>query len=82
MLTPRQVELQALSVEDEAADTVLAFVALGGKPDKSGSVSVAKLKTVCKDFGLLVDVDEFLAHHDAQASEDQLEYARFERLLS
>ena len=34
-----------------------AFIALGGKQDKSGEISTEKLRAVIKDFGLTIDID-------------------------
>lgn len=47
----RVVELQVKSGEDGEEDTVLAFAALGGKADKTGSVATERLRTVCKARG-------------------------------
>lgn len=44
----RVVELRVQSLEDAEEDTVLAFAALGGKVDKTGTVPVERLRTVCK----------------------------------
>ena len=34
-----------------------AFIALGGRSDKSGEISTEKLRAVIKDFGLTIDID-------------------------
>lgn len=47
---------------------VEAFVALGGQVDKSGTVATAKLKEVCDDFELTIDIAELVAMYDADQS--------------
>eukprot|EP00241_Pyramimonas_parkeae_P008158 CAMPEP_0114256534 /NCGR_PEP_ID=MMETSP0058-20121206/18212_1 /TAXON_ID=36894 /ORGANISM="Pyramimonas parkeae, CCMP726" /LENGTH=150 /DNA_ID=CAMNT_0001371123 /DNA_START=529 /DNA_END=981 /DNA_ORIENTATION=+ len=62
------------------ADTVDAFIALGGKDDKSGIVKTEKLKKVIKDFGLLVDVDDLLVENNLPPSEF-IDYNEFKQIL-
>ncbi len=49
----RMVEEQCRGVEDAEEDTRLAFAALGGNADGTGSVCAAKMKAVCKARGTL-----------------------------
>ncbi len=43
---------------DDESDTVDAFVACGGKPDKSGNVQRETLTKIIKqDFGLTIDIE-------------------------
>lgn len=41
----------------DESDTVDAFIALGGNPDKTGEISAEKLRGVVKDFGLTIDIE-------------------------
>ena len=38
----------ATAAAGDEGDTILAFVALGGKPDKTGIISAEKLRQTCK----------------------------------
>ena len=38
----------ATAAAGDEGDTILAFVALGGKPDKTGVISAEKLRQTCK----------------------------------
>jgi Ca2+-binding EF-hand superfamily protein len=65
--------IQALVLQKQASlgnekeeQLVSAYVALGGNPDKSGSISGEWLRKVIKeDFGLLIKIDEILEEADA-----------------
>lgn len=41
----------ATAAAGDEGDTILAFVALGGKPDKTGIISAEKLRQTCKVRG-------------------------------
>lgn len=45
-----------------------AFIALGGKPDKTGEISTDKLKAVIKEFGLTIDIVRLIAETDTDRS--------------
>eukprot|EP00002_Diphylleia_rotans_P002899 TRINITY_DN1189_c0_g1_i1.p1 TRINITY_DN1189_c0_g1~~TRINITY_DN1189_c0_g1_i1.p1 ORF type:complete len:136 (-),score=41.35 TRINITY_DN1189_c0_g1_i1:297-704(-) len=47
---------QSVQVDDDS-DTVDAFVAMGGNPDKTGQISVDKLIKTIKEFGLTIDIE-------------------------
>lgn len=49
---------------DDEEDTVGAFVALGGSPDKSGFVSADRLRGTIKDFGLTIDIERLIKEAD------------------
>ncbi|KAL4439819.1 hypothetical protein ABPG75_002820 [Micractinium tetrahymenae] len=63
------------------ADTVEAFVALGGKPDGSGAVSVERLARTLAEFELRIDLPALLAEMDVDA-DGEVSYDEFRRLLS
>lgn len=44
------------SIVPHVFHTVDAFVALGGNEDKTGEISVEKLKMVINEFGLTIDI--------------------------
>lgn len=59
-----------------------AFVACGGKPDKSGHVERSTLVKIIKhDFGLTIDIEELIDAIDADGS-GEIEYEEFKELLS
>lgn len=54
--------------EDEDSDTVEAFIAMGGNFDRSGHVSIQKLKNVVSDFNLTINIDKLIDEHDIDHS--------------
>ena len=66
----RLVELQkATRMEYKPdMDTLEAFVALGGNPDKTGQLDTQKLKTLVLDLGLTVDIDKLIMEADTDGS--------------
>lgn len=67
---------------DDESDMIDAFVACGGKPDKTGHVHRDTLvKIIKKDFGLTIRLEELIAAVDSDGS-GEIEYAEFKRLLS
>jgi len=67
---------------DNEADFLAAFVAMGGHPDRSGTVSSDKLRRVIKDdFGLTFKIDELLEDLDSE-SDGALNYQEFKQLFS
>lgn len=72
----------ASSAKDRAeADTVDAFVALGGNPDKSGKVSTEKLRATIQEFELLLDVDRLIKEVDLDHT-GYLDYQEFASILA
>lgn len=67
--------------EDNESDTIDAFVALGGNPDKTGVIKCDKLSHVIKDFELLIDIDYLLAKADTDGS-GFIDYDEFKELLA
>ena len=65
----------AAQANDET-DTIEAFVALGGNPDKSGEISTDKLKAVITEFQLTIDIDRLIAETDKDGS-GQIDYEEF-----
>ncbi|PRW33173.1 flagellar outer dynein arm light chain 5 [Chlorella sorokiniana] len=63
------------------ADTVAAYVALGGQPDKGGQVSVERLARTLAAFDLRIDLDRLLAEMDLDAN-GSVSYAEFKALLA
>eukprot|EP00241_Pyramimonas_parkeae_P008480 CAMPEP_0114251018 /NCGR_PEP_ID=MMETSP0058-20121206/15031_1 /TAXON_ID=36894 /ORGANISM="Pyramimonas parkeae, CCMP726" /LENGTH=105 /DNA_ID=CAMNT_0001364761 /DNA_START=423 /DNA_END=741 /DNA_ORIENTATION=- len=65
--------------DEDETDTLEAFVALGGAPDKTGGVPMAKLSLLTEEFGLEVGAADLAL----KPSEDGLiDYAQFRTLMS
>lgn len=62
------------------ADTIAAFVALGGNPDKSGQIRGEMLADVCKDLGLTINIQELL-HEIDQDGSGFVDFDEFSALL-
>lgn len=59
-----------------------AFVACGGKPDKTGHVERGTLVKIIKhDFALTIDIEELIDAIDQDGS-GEIEYDEFKQLLS
>ena len=54
--------------QDDESDTIDAFISLGGNADKTGEVSTEKLRSICKDFGLTIDIDRLIRETDTDHS--------------
>lgn len=67
--------------EETDADTVRAFVAVGGEKDKTGSVDAEVLRQACRSFDLSVDVEGLRPDSDDDAA-GALDFDNFEELLS
>eukprot|EP00695_Tsukubamonas_globosa_P002743 TRINITY_DN3939_c0_g1_i1.p1 TRINITY_DN3939_c0_g1~~TRINITY_DN3939_c0_g1_i1.p1 ORF type:complete len:152 (-),score=12.46 TRINITY_DN3939_c0_g1_i1:73-528(-) len=60
-------------------DTIDAFVALGGNPDKSGSIGLDRLRRTCKDFGLTIDIEQLI--HELDSNENgTIDFQEFAQL--
>ncbi|PSC69267.1 flagellar outer dynein arm light chain 5 [Micractinium conductrix] len=66
---------------DSEADTLEAFVAMGGKPDRSGQVSVERLAATILDFELRVDLPRLLGEMDLD-EDGTVDYEEFKALLA
>jgi len=67
---------------DDENDMLDAFVACGGKPDKSGHVMRDTLvKIIKQDFGLTIDIEELINKVDTDGS-GEIEFEEFKILLS
>mmetsp|Transcript_2649 Transcript_2649/g.9347 ORF Transcript_2649/g.9347 Transcript_2649/m.9347 type:complete len:148 (-) Transcript_2649:1338-1781(-) len=74
-----QKEAAAAAASD--ADTVEAFVALGGNIDRTGTISADKLRNVCKEFGLTIDIDKLIRETDTDGS-GEIDYEEFKGMLA
>lgn len=84
---PEMIQVLEKQKQQEAkagdeTDTVDAFVALGGNRDCTGTIAVNKLRDVCHDFGLTVDVDELLRNANVSTNSGSLDFSQFKRALS
>ena len=74
-----QKKTQSLTNEE---DTLDAFVALGGQPDKGGEIDAKKLIQIIKyDFEMTIDIEKLIEDVDDDGS-GQIEYDEFRNLLS
>ena len=75
----KELELQN-EQETEADEYIDAFVALGGEPNKDGSVSKEKLIEIIKmEFELTIDMEEFL--RKIGGNSEEINYYQFCILL-
>ncbi|KAM3130484.1 hypothetical protein pb186bvf_017393 [Paramecium bursaria] len=79
----RAVAIYKIIEEDnEEDDTLDAFVAMGGSPDKSGTVDATKLIQIIKsDFTMTIDIERLINEMDRDKS-GQISYQEFKNLLS
>merc|ERR1712087_168242 len=71
----------AQELEDEL-DTLDAFVALGGEPDKSGHVDSDRLVSVVKDeFGMTLKIERLIEDLDKD-KDGKLNFAEFAQLFT
>ncbi|KAG2496512.1 hypothetical protein HYH03_005336 [Edaphochlamys debaryana] len=76
-----QINKQLSSKDADEAETLDAFVALGGNADRTGRISMDKLKAICEEFELTINVDRLVKDADADFS-GFLSYDEFRALLS
>jgi len=69
----------AAKANDET-DTLDAFIALGGHPDKTGEISTDKLMAVIKDFGLTIDIAKLISETDTDGS-GKVDYTEFKNMM-
>lgn len=65
---------------DDDSDTVLAYVALGGQPDKTGCISAKKLEATIVQFGLTIDIKKLIEEADTDGS-GEIEYDEFKQMF-
>ena len=66
---------------DDESDTVDAFIALGGNPDKTGEISCDKLRATIKEFGLTIDIDRLIRETDTDHS-GLIDYFEFRQMMA
>ena len=66
---------------DTDMDTLDAFVAMGGEPDKSGEISASKLTKTIIDFGLTIDIEKLIQEADTDNS-GLIDYDEFSEMLN
>eukprot|EP00882_Tetradesmus_deserticola_P005720 GHRQ01006022.1.p2 GENE.GHRQ01006022.1~~GHRQ01006022.1.p2 ORF type:complete len:150 (+),score=69.62 GHRQ01006022.1:306-755(+) len=71
----------AAAKSSDEGDTLDAFVALGGKPDKTGKISTDKLRATIKAFELTLDIDPLIREVDLDRS-GFVDYAEFKAILT
>ncbi|PNW88936.1 hypothetical protein CHLRE_01g051250v5 [Chlamydomonas reinhardtii] len=76
-----QINKQMSAKDADEADTLDAFVALGGNLDKTGRILVDKLRSICEEFELTVNVDRLVKDADRDLN-GFLSYDEFRALLS
>eukprot|EP01062_Namystynia_karyoxenos_P038394 TRINITY_DN2785_c0_g1_i1.p1 TRINITY_DN2785_c0_g1~~TRINITY_DN2785_c0_g1_i1.p1 ORF type:complete len:447 (+),score=168.34 TRINITY_DN2785_c0_g1_i1:80-1342(+) len=74
----RKVDFYAPEPRD--ADTIRAFVAVGGCGDKSGHVECGRLRDTCERFSLSVDIDGIFREADTDGG-NTLEFQEFQLML-
>ena len=74
-----QKKQQGVSNEE---DTLDAYVALGGEPDKEGYIDAQELIRIIKhEFEMTIDIEKLIQDIDEDGS-GQIEYDEFQSLLS
>ncbi|KAG2430717.1 hypothetical protein HYH02_013559 [Chlamydomonas schloesseri] len=76
-----QINKHMSAKDADEVDTLDAFVALGGNLDKSGRISVDKLRAICDEFELTINVDRLVKDADRDLN-GFLSYEEFRVLLS
>ncbi|GIL60500.1 hypothetical protein Vafri_15048 [Volvox africanus] len=73
---------KALSARDaDELDTLDAFAALGGNIDRTGKISIDKLKAICEEFELTINLDRLAkdAEHEINGT---LTFEEFKAVLA
>ena len=69
-------------VASNEADTLDAFISLGGDNDGGGSIDASKLISIIKqDFEMTIDIEKLIQEIDEDGS-GEIEYEEFRTLLS
>eukprot|EP00879_Flechtneria_rotunda_P010189 GHRR01010652.1.p1 GENE.GHRR01010652.1~~GHRR01010652.1.p1 ORF type:complete len:148 (+),score=42.96 GHRR01010652.1:57-500(+) len=71
----------ATAKDSDEADTIDAFVALGGNADKSGKISTEKLKSTIKEFELTLNIDRLVREVDVDRS-GFIDYNEFKAIMT
>jgi len=67
---------------NDESDTLDAFIAMGGNPDKSGKVDAKELIRIIRDeFKMTIDIERLIKEIDTDGS-GEIEYDEFKALLS
>lgn len=66
--------------EDEA-DTLDAFVALGGNYDKTGKILVDRLHSILEEFEMRIDIDRIIREVDKEGT-GAIDFAAFKQIMS
>ena len=75
-------EIKRRQNQQNEADTVLAYVAMGGQQDRGGFVDANKLiKIVKDDFEMTIDIEKLIQEIDEDGS-GAIEYGEFNTLLN
>ncbi|KAJ4462063.1 putative flagellar outer dynein arm light chain 5 [Paratrimastix pyriformis] len=69
-----------LSRHDNDDATRLAFVAMGGNPDKTGQIATSRLAKTITEFGLPVDLDRLVHELDTDGS-GYVDFQEFRKLF-
>jgi len=69
-------------LNNDENDTLDAFVAMGGFPDKGGKIDAKKLIEIIRDeFNMTIDIERLIKEIDTDGS-GEIEYEEFKNLLS
>eukprot|EP00826_Nyctotherus_ovalis_P011644 TRINITY_DN13029_c0_g2_i4.p2 TRINITY_DN13029_c0_g2~~TRINITY_DN13029_c0_g2_i4.p2 ORF type:complete len:166 (+),score=55.70 TRINITY_DN13029_c0_g2_i4:140-637(+) len=70
-----------LSIKAEDDVPLMVFISMGGNPDKSGSISADKLRSIIKEeFQMTIDIEKLLKEIDTDGS-GSIEYEELKGLL-
>eukprot|EP00003_Mantamonas_plastica_P002748 TRINITY_DN1211_c0_g1_i2.p2 TRINITY_DN1211_c0_g1~~TRINITY_DN1211_c0_g1_i2.p2 ORF type:complete len:114 (+),score=52.53 TRINITY_DN1211_c0_g1_i2:411-752(+) len=75
-----ETQKAASATVDDESDTIDAFVAMGGNPDKSGEVKAELLIKTIKEFELTIDIEQLIAETDTDNS-GFIDYDEFKVML-
>jgi len=62
-------------------DTDDAYIALGGTEDKAGNIETSRLRSICNDFQLNVDLERLIEEQDENGN-DSLDFYEFSHMFS
>lgn len=66
---------------DDEADTLDAFVALGGNHDKTGKVLVDRLRSILEEFEMKIDIDRIIHEVDKEGT-GAIDYLAFKQIMT
>eukprot|EP00792_Barthelona_sp_PAP020_P012299 TRINITY_DN690_c0_g1_i1.p2 TRINITY_DN690_c0_g1~~TRINITY_DN690_c0_g1_i1.p2 ORF type:complete len:166 (+),score=61.21 TRINITY_DN690_c0_g1_i1:30-500(+) len=70
-----------LARPDDDDDTLEAFVAVGGNPDKSGTVLIETINKTIAAYGLAININDLLQKFDEDGT-GKLDYEKFALMLT